>query len=1296
MRGRYRIVGKLGRGGMGAVYKALHTKFDQLRALKVMLGEWAANPESIQRFEREAVLMSKLQHPNVVRVDDIDETEDGRPFIVMEFLEGRSLRQAISEEGPFPPLRVCSIAKQAAAGLEAAHRLGMVHRDIKPDNLFLVNSPEGEKVKVLDFGIAKLKEARLGDAHLTATGVVIGTGQYLSPEQATGMRSEELDGRSDLYSLGLIMYQMLSRELPFHADTWEGWRTAHIKASPRPLLSVQPDLKIPEGLARLVMRCLEKQRDLRPANAQELIREIQQVEAEIQQPAAPHASPAVVTPASSPPKDSKVPIAVRSSGASPSKSGPWTEGQIIRGKYRVLEMCGMGGLAIFYKALQLKSGIVRAIEVANDENREIFQQYARERIRLQHPNIKCAVEVDEAEDGRPYMVTEWVEGRSLERVMQQECPLAPSRACAIVRQVAAGLGAAHALGVVHGQVYPLNIYLLEDPAGEKVKMVGFGMSAHPTLHYASPEHFMGTRLCDLDGRSDLFSLGAILYQMLTGEKLFPGENLTTFAMAIFTRQPKPVRTVRPDLAIPDSLANLVMRCLEKNRDLRPASARELIQEIERVEYELQQPPPVELSPTVVVHMPEPQGGNVAGAGRSEPEPKGSASPPEDQQPGLKFLKIRPSLKKTCPQCHGVYPRNFSVCTQDGASLLWLDRWTVGSLIKAKSIFSMMGEDDSLRLTDGEYRLLASRGDHDPCLVFKALELGSGRERTLVIPRIDSFMAPQNDVLTEAFEAFAQGVNGWMAHGNENHLEIAGLSQDDDGRPILVLDLEEGRTLEEVIRQEAPLPPRRACALARQIASALGALHAGGLIYGGAIPKNVLVSGSPGAEKIKVLPLGFQKLQDAWRILDDALGMESEGLLIGDYSCLAPEEIMGKNLDARVDLYKLGVVLYEMLTANRPFKGAKLSEYLNAVCKESPIPIATVRPELNLPKKLEALVTRLLERDPSRRPANVREVINEITQVEEDLRRAATPAPAPKGVPAPAASTIEPPYVPKPGEWPQGAIVREKYRVLTKIDEGGMSVAYKVLHLAFEDFRALNVFRPGLFRDEASRKTFKQELMRTCRLRHPNVMRVDDVDETEDGRPFMVMEFLQGRNLQAVLKSESPFAPKRVCTIIKQAASGLAAGHQLGLIHGDVKPWHILLVDTPAGEVVKLMNYGYVAIMAGLVEGGVVVGTPRYMSPEVVMGKPRKEIDGRVDLYPLGLMMYEMLTADFPFRASTDGEMMSVRVKQPPVPIGSAHPELNVPRDLAALILRLLEKNPDRRPASAQELVREIERIERQM
>ena len=308
IRGKYRILSKVGQGGMGAVYKALHTKFDQLRALKVMSGDLAADPDFVKRFEREAVLMSKLQHPNVVRVDDIDESEDGRPFIVMEFVEGRSLRQVIQQEGPLAPLRVCSIAKQAAAGLEAAHLLGMVHRDVKPENIVLVDTAEGEKAKVLDFGIAKLKEARLGDGFRTATGVIVGTPQYLSPEQAMGKRSEELDGRSDLYSLGLVMYQMLTRELPFQADSAAGWLLARVQEPPRPIRSARPDLAIPDALANLVMRCLEKDRGLRPANARDLIREIERAEEEIRRPAKPVAPPAVTAPAPLPPRAEPVAV----------------------------------------------------------------------------------------------------------------------------------------------------------------------------------------------------------------------------------------------------------------------------------------------------------------------------------------------------------------------------------------------------------------------------------------------------------------------------------------------------------------------------------------------------------------------------------------------------------------------------------------------------------------------------------------------------------------------------------------------------------------------------------------------------------------------------------------------------------------------------------------------------------------------------------------------------------------------------------------------------------------------------
>ena len=280
IRGKFRIVRKVGQGGMGAVYEALHLRFNERRALKVMSPDVASDPEFVKRFEREAILTRRLQHPNAVRVDDIEEAEDGRPYIVMEFVEGQSLKRLIQEEGPLPVPRVSAIIKQVAAALEAAHQLGMVHRDIKPDNIVLLSTPAGEQAKVLDFGIAKLKESRLGDTNLTATGVVIGTPQYMSPEQALGKRGEELDGRSDLYSLGVVMYQMLTGELPFNADTTLALLHAHAFEPPRPIAEVRPDLKLPASISGLVMRCLEKKREDRPASAQALIDELERAEPE--------------------------------------------------------------------------------------------------------------------------------------------------------------------------------------------------------------------------------------------------------------------------------------------------------------------------------------------------------------------------------------------------------------------------------------------------------------------------------------------------------------------------------------------------------------------------------------------------------------------------------------------------------------------------------------------------------------------------------------------------------------------------------------------------------------------------------------------------------------------------------------------------------------------------------------------------------------------------------------------------------------------------------------------------------
>lgn len=294
IRGKYRIVGKVGQGGMGAVYKAHHVMFEELRALKVMNADLVRDDVFVKRFKQEAVIARKLHHPNAVRVDDIDEAEDGRPFIVMEYIEGVSLKRVIQEEGRIAPARVMRIAAQVAGALDAAHQLGMVHRDVKPANIVLVQGSQGEEAKVLDFGIAKLKEARAAGERgltLTGTGMVVGTPQYMSPEQAAGKRGDQLDGRSDIYSLGVVMYQMLAGALPFTSDTTMGLLMAHINSPPRPLTEVNPGLILPAGFAQIVMQCLEKKPHMRPSSGAALIQNLESAK-ESATPEPPAALPA--------------------------------------------------------------------------------------------------------------------------------------------------------------------------------------------------------------------------------------------------------------------------------------------------------------------------------------------------------------------------------------------------------------------------------------------------------------------------------------------------------------------------------------------------------------------------------------------------------------------------------------------------------------------------------------------------------------------------------------------------------------------------------------------------------------------------------------------------------------------------------------------------------------------------------------------------------------------------------------------------------------------------------------------
>ncbi len=259
--GRYQIVQLLGEGGMGAVYQARQVAMDRMVALKLIRAEYVQTPQAAARFHQEMRTTARVEHPNTIRVYDFGEAEGGQLFLTMEFLAGRSLGAVIEAEGRLPLDRIVRIARQVCNALGAAHQSGVVHRDLKPENVMLLESfGERDHVKVVDFGIAK----SLDDAQpkLTATGSLVGTPAYMAPEQALG---RPVDGRTDLYALGVMLYQMASGDVPFHAPTMGSLLVAHATEPPPPLLGAAPDVS--PALAALVMQLLEKEPSARPQTA---------------------------------------------------------------------------------------------------------------------------------------------------------------------------------------------------------------------------------------------------------------------------------------------------------------------------------------------------------------------------------------------------------------------------------------------------------------------------------------------------------------------------------------------------------------------------------------------------------------------------------------------------------------------------------------------------------------------------------------------------------------------------------------------------------------------------------------------------------------------------------------------------------------------------------------------------------------------------------------------------------------------------------------------------------------------
>jgi eukaryotic-like serine/threonine-protein kinase len=260
--GAYRVVEPLGDGGMGMVYVAEHTLIGKRVAVKVLRGEYGATPQLVERFFNEARVTTAIRHPGIVEVFDFGYTDTAQPYIVMELLEGQSLAARLADGEKVKVLEALAIARGIASALSAAHARAIVHRDLKPDNVFLVREADGDRVKLLDFGIAKL--GCDPTVSRTRTGLLLGTPQYMSPEQCRG--ASACDHRSDLYSLGCVLFEMLAGSAPFTGDLTE-LLNGHLYTPP-------PALDAPPMISALVASLLAKDVEQRPASAAVVVREL--------------------------------------------------------------------------------------------------------------------------------------------------------------------------------------------------------------------------------------------------------------------------------------------------------------------------------------------------------------------------------------------------------------------------------------------------------------------------------------------------------------------------------------------------------------------------------------------------------------------------------------------------------------------------------------------------------------------------------------------------------------------------------------------------------------------------------------------------------------------------------------------------------------------------------------------------------------------------------------------------------------------------------------------------------------
>jgi len=578
---RYLLSRQIGVGTVGTVYEALDVASREERvAIKVLHPEHAHDQASVERFKRVARAAARLRHPNIVDVRRFVTVPNTLPFLVMEYVEGETLHDLLKRARRITPHQAARIGVQVLAGLEAAHRGGVVHRDLRPDNIFL--GPSAERVKIGDFGAAKILSESTGRP-LTVTGMLIGTIAFMAPEQA---RAKNVDARSDLYALAATLYLAVSGRNPIEAPTPAALVEAVQHQEPRPFRELK--LELDEGFEAIVRKGLQKDPAARFPNAKAMARALQTWLART----APEPRTTASEDSDTKRYDTLEGVSAPNArgGTRPRVGLPHVGGEF--GRYKVLALLGAGGVGEVYRAEDARRGgqnvALKVLRVARDTSESGLTLAAAIRIlreartaaTIVHPNVITVFDVGERE-GVPYLVTEYIRGETLRHYVGDPS-IAIERRVGWAIDIAFALAAAHAKNVVHQDVKPENVMVRDEDGA--IKVLDFGLArrvfeSELFVHSETTERVPGTPAYmapeQMHGRegsalTDQFAWGVLAYEILAGSLPWTQRGgFLHLVDQILTRVPEVPSRRRSD--VPAEVERVVLKALAKRPEERFAS-----------------------------------------------------------------------------------------------------------------------------------------------------------------------------------------------------------------------------------------------------------------------------------------------------------------------------------------------------------------------------------------------------------------------------------------------------------------------------------------------------------------------------------------------------------------------------------------------------------------------------------------------------------------------------------------------------------------------------------------------------